>query len=132
MGSDCGPDLANLFLFAYEYRYVMNLIDTGDSLNYSKFRRFLTVRRIIEFVQPICLPFEDDANEKYKDSKFIVAGWGYTIADIEWKYNSTYFSDFKILSHNIIIQLFSHTAFTCKNVYFRHGKCASRVAKTCC
>ena len=71
------------------------------TLNCAKFRRFLTIRRIIEFVQPICLPFEDDANENYKDSKFIVAGWGYTIADIEWKYNSTYSSDSKILNHNI-------------------------------
>ena len=29
MGSGCGPDLANLFLFAYEYQYVMDLIYTG-------------------------------------------------------------------------------------------------------
>lgn len=38
MGSDCGPDLANLFLFAYEYKYVINLIDVGDTVNYHKLR----------------------------------------------------------------------------------------------
>ena len=31
MGTDCAPDLANLFLFVFEYKYVMNLISTGDS-----------------------------------------------------------------------------------------------------
>ena len=62
---------------------------------------FLIIRHIIEFVKPICLPFEDDANEKYKDSKFIVAGWGYTIANIEWKCNSMYSSDFKNLNYYI-------------------------------
>ena len=31
MGTDCAPDLANLFLFVFEYKYVMNLIGTGDS-----------------------------------------------------------------------------------------------------
>ena len=30
MGSDCGPDLANLFLFAYEAQYVMDLVNTGN------------------------------------------------------------------------------------------------------
>ena len=37
MGSDCGPDLANLFLFAYEYQYVLGLINKGD-YNYAKLR----------------------------------------------------------------------------------------------
>ena len=36
MGSDCGPDLANLFLFSYEYKYILKLIDTSDS-DYTKF-----------------------------------------------------------------------------------------------
>ena len=27
MGTDCAPELANLFLFAFEYKYVMGLID---------------------------------------------------------------------------------------------------------
>ena len=31
MGTDCAPVLANLFLFVFEYKYVMNLISTGDS-----------------------------------------------------------------------------------------------------
>ena len=41
---------------------------------------------LLEFVQPICLPYEDDAAEDYqtsqamKDSKFWVAGWGATNA----------------------------------------------------
>ena len=30
MGTDCAPDLANLFLFVFEYKYVMNLINMGD------------------------------------------------------------------------------------------------------
>ena len=30
MGTDCAPDLANLFLFVFEYKYVMNLISEGD------------------------------------------------------------------------------------------------------
>ena len=29
MGTDCAPDLANLFLFVFEYKYVMSLIDDG-------------------------------------------------------------------------------------------------------
>lgn len=37
MGSTCGPDLANLFLFAYEYQYICELINSGD-FNYSKLR----------------------------------------------------------------------------------------------
>ena len=28
MGTDCAPDLANLFLFSYEYRYMMGLINS--------------------------------------------------------------------------------------------------------
>ena len=31
MGTDCAPDLANLFLFAFEYKYVMGLIDTNNN-----------------------------------------------------------------------------------------------------
>jgi hypothetical protein len=31
MGTDCVPDLANLFLFVFEYKYVMNLLSNGDS-----------------------------------------------------------------------------------------------------
>ena len=27
MGTDCAPELANLFLFAFEYKYVMGLIN---------------------------------------------------------------------------------------------------------
>ena len=39
MGSDCVPDLANLFLFAYEYKYVINLIGTArDTINYHEVR----------------------------------------------------------------------------------------------
>ena len=38
MGSHCGPDLANLFLFAYEYQYILGLIDKGDDYKYSKCR----------------------------------------------------------------------------------------------
>ena len=30
MGTDCAPDLANLFLFSYEYQYVMNLINSNS------------------------------------------------------------------------------------------------------
>lgn len=37
MGSDCGPDLANLFLFAYEYQYIIGLIEKGD-YSYSTLR----------------------------------------------------------------------------------------------
>ena len=44
MGSDCGPYLANLFLFAYEYRYVMNMIDNGNTY----FKRFLYIFRYID------------------------------------------------------------------------------------
>ena len=30
MGTDCAPDLANLFLVSYEYQYVMNLINSNS------------------------------------------------------------------------------------------------------
>ena len=30
MGTDCAPELANLFLFSYEYRFIMNMIMLGD------------------------------------------------------------------------------------------------------
>ena len=36
--SHCGPDFANLVIFDYEYNYVINLIDTGDTNNYHKLR----------------------------------------------------------------------------------------------
>ena len=29
MGTDCAPELANLFLFSYEYRYIIDLINSG-------------------------------------------------------------------------------------------------------
>ena len=50
-------------------------------------RKVLTIRSFIEFVQPICLPFEDDATEKYKDNYLTVAGWGYIIADVQKELN---------------------------------------------
>ena len=31
MGTDCAPDLANRFLFVFEYKYVMGLINSGSS-----------------------------------------------------------------------------------------------------
>ena len=37
MGSDCGPDLANPLLFAYEYQYLMDLINT-DELSYIRLK----------------------------------------------------------------------------------------------
>ena len=29
MGTDCAPELANLFLFSYEYIYIIDLIYSG-------------------------------------------------------------------------------------------------------
>ena len=37
MGTDCAPDLANIFLFSYEYKYVCCLIESGSG-DVSKFR----------------------------------------------------------------------------------------------
>ena len=38
MGTDCAPDLANLFLFAFEYKYIIRLIDVkSDDIKRSKF-----------------------------------------------------------------------------------------------
>ena len=45
MGTDCAPDLANLFLFAYEYKYIMDLIDKGKS---DELRLFRFVHRYID------------------------------------------------------------------------------------
>ena len=39
MGTDCAPELANLFLFAFEYKYVMGLIDIKS--NDIKLLRFI-------------------------------------------------------------------------------------------
>jgi len=41
MGTDCAPDLANLFLFAYEYKYVFNLINTPGKSDELKLFRFV-------------------------------------------------------------------------------------------
>ena len=38
MGTDCAPYIANLFLFSYEYKYVMNLIKTGNFVEVMKLR----------------------------------------------------------------------------------------------
>ena len=48
MGTDCAPDLANLFLFAYEYKYIMDLIDKGKS---DELRLF----RFVILLCPLCL-----------------------------------------------------------------------------
>ena len=45
MGTDCAPDLANLFLFAYKYKYIMDLIDKGKS---DEPRLFRFVHRYID------------------------------------------------------------------------------------
>ena len=38
MGTDCAPDLANLFLFAFEYKYIIGLIDVkSDDIKRFKF-----------------------------------------------------------------------------------------------
>ena len=38
MGTDCAPNLANLFLFALEYKYIMGLIDVkSDDIKRFKF-----------------------------------------------------------------------------------------------
>ena len=38
MGTDCAPELANLFLFSFEYKYIMSLINCKDgNLKYFKY-----------------------------------------------------------------------------------------------
>ena len=38
IGTDCAPDLANLFLFAFEYKYIIGLIDVkSDDIKRFKF-----------------------------------------------------------------------------------------------
>ena len=44
MGTDCAPDLANLFLFAFEYKYIIRLIDVKSD----DIKRFKFINRYID------------------------------------------------------------------------------------
>ena len=50
MGTDCAPELANLFLFTYEYRYICNLIETGST----DLKRFKYIYRYIDDLITLC------------------------------------------------------------------------------
>ena len=36
MGTNCGPQIANIYLYVYEYSYIYSLIENDDNTNLKK------------------------------------------------------------------------------------------------
>jgi hypothetical protein len=62
MGTDCAPLIANLFLFSFEFKYVMNLLKSGN------FKEAINLRHVYRYIDDITIINDADFfHNNYKD-----------------------------------------------------------------
>ena len=95
MGTDCAPFLANLFLFAYEFRYLNNLLKEKNFTVLNKFYRcaryfddlflvnnnkFLASHKYDIYPKELDLTSDDkdDQNVHFLDLDILITGYGFS------------------------------------------------------